>query len=92
MKTEERGTAANPLTYEEWIAEGERLFGKDTKAWKTVCPVCKNVASAAEYIAAGAPHEQIGFSCIGRWTRDAWDLSNSRKKAHATTPASAYLS
>ena len=55
------------MTYDEWIAEGTRLFGDNKMLWRFVCPVCKYVATVAEYKAAGAPQEAIAFSCVGRW-------------------------
>jgi hypothetical protein len=52
----------------EWLAEGERRFGKDTMKWKFVCPSCGFVASTEDYKKAGAKPENVAFSCIGRWT------------------------
>ncbi len=54
------------MTVEEWNKEGERRFGHDMMNWKFVCPVCKHVASVAEYKAAGASQGMVGYSCIGR--------------------------
>ena len=55
-------------TYEEWLREGEKRFGKDHANWKFKCPSCGYVASAADYKEAGAPQGAVGFSCIGRWS------------------------
>lgn len=55
------------ITYAEWQAEGEALFGPDQLKWKFVCPVCGHIASVAEWKTAGAPLLAAGFSCIGRW-------------------------
>ena len=54
------------VTVEEYFAEAVARFGPNRADWKFVCPCCGHVASAAEYIAAGAGNA-IGFSCIGRW-------------------------
>lgn len=54
-------------TFSEWKAEGERRFGADRMRWRFVCPVCKHVASGADYRDAGAPEGAIAFSCIGRY-------------------------
>ena len=54
------------MTYEEWVAEGERLFGKNKLQWKFQCPVCGYVAKAQDWLDAGASVGQVGFSCIGR--------------------------
>jgi len=56
------------MTYDEWRAEAERRFGKDSSAWRFACPSCGHVASVADYRAAGAPDTAIAFSCVGRWT------------------------
>lgn len=55
------------MTREEWEAKGLELFGRDRKRWKFVCPACGHVQSVQDYINAGAPHDVIGFSCVGRW-------------------------
>ena len=55
------------ITYPEWVAEGEALFGADRDNWKFVCPACGNVASVADYKASEAPVGAIGFSCLGRF-------------------------
>ncbi len=69
---------ADPTTYthEEWLQRAEQLFGADAHAWRFVCPVCKHVAAAADWKAAGAPQGAVAFSCVGRWlptARSAFD-------------------
>lgn len=59
------------ISYEDWVKEGERRFGKDRMKWKFKCPVCDHVASAQEWRDAGASDGQIAFSCIGRYLRGA---------------------
>lgn len=56
------------MTYDEWMAEGERRFGPDKDNWRFVCPSCSHVATPAEWKAAGASPGEIAFSCIGRHT------------------------
>lgn len=58
------------MTYDEWKAEGERLFGPDRNTWKFKCPSCGFVADANDYKATGAPLGAIGYSCIGRFYKD----------------------
>ena len=60
------------VTLEEFMAEGEKLFGPDCKTWKFKCVICKTPQSMEDLVAAGASPEEaeglIGFSCIGRLT------------------------
>ena len=66
------------ITREQWIAEGEALFGKDVRKWRFVCPRCKHVQSGESVIAhnpglsRGEPSDAISdwiyFSCEGRHT------------------------
>ena len=55
------------MTKEEWMAEGNKLFGEDIMQWKFECPVCHHVQSVQDYKDAGAPETAIAFSCVGRW-------------------------
>ena len=54
------------MTFDAWNAEGERRFGVDRMAWRFVCPVCKHVASVADWKAVGATEGEVAFSCVGR--------------------------
>jgi len=60
------------LKLDDYLAEGERLFGKDRKKWKFICPQCKTIQSYSDFIEAEVSPEDIpkylGFSCIGRFT------------------------
>jgi hypothetical protein len=58
---------ATTMTIEEWKADGARLFGADTSAWKFVCPSCGYVATVKDWKDAKAPEGAVGFSCVGRW-------------------------
>jgi hypothetical protein len=58
------------FTYEEWMAEGERRFGKDFKMWKFKCPICENVATVSDYqqyADKGADPNSATCECIGRY-------------------------
>lgn len=62
------------ITYEEWISEGERLFGKNKLKWEFICPHCKTVQSGSDFLElTKLTFEEIpkyvGFSCIGRFTK-----------------------
>jgi hypothetical protein len=57
-------------TIDEWLAEGERLFGQNMLEWKFVCPSCGHVQTPEDF----RPHKDKGstpdsarFSCIGRY-------------------------
>lgn len=53
-------------TYEEWIAEGRELFGKDFIDWKFVCPACGRVSSGWDFKEAGGEPNDMYQCCIGR--------------------------
>lgn len=62
-------------TKEEWLAEGERLFGTDYTKYRFKCPCCGNVATGQEFKDLGAKVNSIYCECIGRYTKDkgcAW--------------------
>lgn len=54
-------------TLAEWRAKATELFGEDFMKWKFACPVCRHVASVADWKDAGAPVKSAAFSCVGRW-------------------------
>ena len=60
-------TAQVTYTLAEWRAKATALFGEDFMKWKFVCPVCRHVASVADWKDAGAPVKSAAFSCVGRW-------------------------
>lgn len=82
-----------PLT--DWLAEGERLFGKDMKLWKWKCCNCGHVQSIADFLELKKlgiikKETDVGtlvyFSCIGRFdTRipkeDVGTLWDKKKKS-----------
>jgi hypothetical protein len=61
------------MTRDEWLAEAERRFGPDPMNWRFVCPVCKHVASVADWRDAGAPEGAVAYSCVGRWLAESSD-------------------
>ena len=57
------------FTREEWLAYGEKLFGKDVEKWKVRCPMCGKVSTVGEFKEAGADSPDRAFvECIGRYT------------------------
>lgn len=71
------------LTLAEWMAEGERRFGKDMMDWQFVCPSCGNLAKPEEFRrfeAAGATPNSVTCECIGRYTgaKGAFDASKHK--------------
>ena len=71
---------APPIPIADWRAEAKKRFGPDMRKARFVCPVCKIVTTAQEWIDVKA-QDAIAFSCIGRWrpnSKDAFPLT--RKK------------
>lgn len=70
------------MTRDEWLLQGQTLFGQDKMRWKFKCPCCSHVATVADYKNAGAPESAVGFSCVGRWLevhKEAFDDKDKRK-------------
>ena len=61
-------------TRDQWVAEGERLFGslnENFMRWRFKCPKCGNVATVAEFKDVGAKSpDDATKNCIGRYTRE----------------------
>lgn len=55
------------LTLEEWLAEGEKRFGNDIKNWKFVCPACRRVNIASEFLEYTDDINVVYQNCIGRF-------------------------
>ena len=55
-------------TQAELLEEARRRFGDDPKQWAFVCPSCGDVATAQDFLDAGADPNAIGQDCIGRAT------------------------
>ena len=58
------------MTYDEWMAEGQKRFGDDFDKWGFVCPVCTNVARIADFRPfkdQGATPDTAANQCIGRF-------------------------
>jgi len=55
------------MTHAEWLAEARRRFGENPANWRFVCPVCKHVASGADFKKAAAPPSAMAQECIGRY-------------------------
>lgn len=54
------------LTQAELVAEATARFGDDQMKWAFQCPTCDDVATPADFIAAGADPNRVGQECIGR--------------------------
>jgi len=59
------------LTREEFLDEGQRLFGPDVLQWRFKCPACGHVATVQDWKDAGAPEGAVAYSCIGRYRQHA---------------------
>ena len=62
-------------SFDDWANIGVKLFGKDKKSWKFVCPRCKTTQSFYDFekytnLNYEQIHTQIAFSCIGRNTKE----------------------
>lgn len=55
----------------EWHEKASKLFGKEAKNWRFVCPICKTVQTAQDFIDVGVLEEtaktSIAVECIGRF-------------------------
>lgn len=65
-KTDRKFPAHRKLTQAELMAEATERFGDDWLAWAFQCPICGDVASFADFKAAGAKAAVCGQECIGR--------------------------
>lgn len=78
------------MTQSEFLEEATRRFGPNARDWKFVCPACGTVQSVQQLadavVACGGTkddvHGYIGFSCIGRFTKqgDAGIRAKNRGK------------
>lgn len=67
----------NVIPQQEFLAEAQKRFGPNVRNWKFVCPACGTVQSVQQLLdvvlkSGGTKddvHGYIGFSCIGRFTR-----------------------
>lgn len=63
------------MTHADFVAELRRRFGDNPLNWRFVCPACGTVQGAPDFYAAGFErgkgevNKYLGFSCIGRFTR-----------------------
>ena len=57
------------VTLAEWVAEGQRLFGKDKLDWKFRCPYCGHIQTPREFMTVGLNPQSAYLSCVGcKWT------------------------
>jgi hypothetical protein len=65
------GEGWNKITHADWLAEGERRFGKNPSDWKFVCPSCGHIQAIGDfrqYKERGATPATAAQLCIGRFT------------------------
>ena len=60
-------TTKTTMTVEEWREHAHQTQGHDEMQWKFQCPSCGHVATAQDYMDAGAPSSAVAYSCVGRW-------------------------
>lgn len=53
------------MSFEEWKATGESLFGLDYNDWEFVCPLCGHVQTPADFTAIGHHPKLAERHCIG---------------------------
>lgn len=79
----------------EWERDAKRRFGADKLRWRWECPECGWVASALDYLSAGAPQHQVGFACVGRFApasqRPTGPCNYSGADANSTNPVTVRL-
>jgi len=76
QSSEKSSIEPKEIHLKEWLAEGEKLFGKDMKLWKWKCSHCGHVQSIADFLELKKlgiikKETDVGalvyFSCIGRF-------------------------
>lgn len=65
-KTDRKFPAHRKLTQAELMAEAKERFGDDWLTWAFECPRCGDIASFADFKAAGAQASACGQECLGR--------------------------
>lgn len=69
-KKDEKEIIREEYTRDEWLAEGEKRFGKNFEDWKFKCPRCGNVASGKDFKEAGVKEPNVMYcECIGRYVK-----------------------
>lgn len=55
--------------YNDWLAECEKRFGKDSKKWAFICPSCGNIQTIQDFLDNNIenPEAKIYTNCIGRY-------------------------
>jgi len=65
------GERLKRITFDDWEAEGQRLFGEDRLKWRFQCPACGHVQAVEDfrpYKSQGATADTARFNCIGRYS------------------------
>ena len=69
------------MTLEEWRAAALAAGGGDFRNTPFRCPLCRHVATPADFIAAGAEGERAAQECIGRVVGAKGGLKKANGKA-----------
>lgn len=78
---------AEEIKFEDWIKEGEKLFGKDKKNWKFKCPNCGNVQNSHDFKKLKVEDIEgiVYYSCIGRWMKNCkGEIGNKKSPCNYT--------
>ncbi|MEO6088979.1 MAG: VVA0879 family protein [Umezawaea sp.] len=59
-------TGGYRFTQQQLCDEARARFGDDPKQWAFKCPTCSDIATAQDFIDAGADPQRTGQECIGR--------------------------
>ena len=60
-------------THDEWVASAVRLYGKDPRKWRFMCPACGTVATPEQHIGLGGDLQDGPVVCIKRTHKLAVD-------------------
>lgn len=55
------------VTLDEWMAEGQRLFGEDRLDWRFRCPMCGHIQTGRQFQDAGKDPHRAYFNCASRF-------------------------
>lgn len=72
MITHSKGPDTRVITLDDWLKEGDAIFGTNLDDWKFVCPMCGNIQSVADFRKLHEQGHKVEpsssyFNCIGRY-------------------------